>query len=275
MLAGGCRLAAWRPPQMGGDAASARPAEAFQDRERGRTPPPGGWQIRERRPARPPSRPRRPEAPGVGAARPRPQGRSRRRGVRGAWPRAGRPRRHPLPPVACTRPPRPDAGAPAPPPSSAPRPEHPPRRSQEGSPPVRLHGVGQPILRQRHVECGRVAPEQGRFHPHLPITPSRHGLFSQGAAQVVEGLAQGVAGLLLVGLGPEQRQQPLPAVEATRAGARQVRQQRQTLGLEEHGNAHPHRRGATPRRPGSRAESWKKPLRRGVTWKITQRRTVA
>jgi hypothetical protein len=59
----------------------------------------------------------------------------------------------------------------------------------------------------RLLEGDRVAPQEVEVHPELFVSPSEQHLLPQGTPQEVQGLTEGVAGVLLVEIRPEEHEQ--------------------------------------------------------------------
>jgi hypothetical protein len=87
----------------------------------------------------------------------------------------------------------------------------------------------------RFAKRGGIAPELLPRDGQLILAPSRDCIASQAGAQVVQRAAQRSPGMLLVELGPEHRQQGVPAVIPAGRGDREIGQQREALGLLQYG----------------------------------------
>src|SRR3989441_6431058 len=84
--------------------------------------------------------------------------------------------------------------------------------------PVEVEGLPRSAAIDRTIEGRDVTPDAIEVQAHLLITAAHDRLGPQGRAQHAERLAQRRARVLLVELGPEQRQQAVAAVEAGRCG---------------------------------------------------------
>ena len=83
---------------------------------------------------------------------------------------------------------------------------------------------------ERLLEGRRVAPEQRGIEADVFVAPPDHHR-AQAAAEEMQALAQGVAALVQVELGPEQAEQGVAAVEAVGGGGGEVGQEGESLGL--------------------------------------------
>jgi hypothetical protein len=70
-----------------------------------------------------------------------------------------------------------------------------------------------PAAATRLLELDRVAPENGGVDSQLFLAASDHYALAQGSSQKPEGLAEGVPGVFLIELGPEERYQRVAAEE--------------------------------------------------------------
>jgi hypothetical protein len=102
-------------------------------------------------------------------------------------------------------------------------------------PAVAVHRPGEISGRQRRLELGYVGGKS-RFHDgQLFIAPADDHLVAQGLAQEVDRPAERRPGMTLVQLRPEHAEQGVTPVKAAGSGNGEVSQQRQSLGLFEHG----------------------------------------
>jgi hypothetical protein len=82
-------------------------------------------------------------------------------------------------------------------------------------------------------EFCRVAPEVLRRDAHFPVTPARHHLLAERKSQMSKRLVEHPPGVLVVLLGPQQREERVPALEAARPGNGEVGEESDALGLRE------------------------------------------
>jgi hypothetical protein len=97
--------------------------------------------------------------------------------------------------------------------------------------PVPVDGLGESLLLQSLRQGYGVALEDFRRDAQLLPAPPKDGLTAQTAAKPVEGLAQGIARVLLVQLRPEHRKQGVTSAKAPGRRQGQIGQQREQLGL--------------------------------------------
>jgi hypothetical protein len=83
------------------------------------------------------------------------------------------------------------------------------------------------------LEYPGVAPERGGIEPDVFVTPANHDR-AEAAPEKVQALAERVAALLQIELGPEQAQQRVASMEAVRRGGGEVGEEGETLGLGHH-----------------------------------------
>src|SRR5690606_6852304 len=89
-------------------------------------------------------------------------------------------------------------------------------------------------LRQGIVEGRGVAPEVVRAHGDFVPASNENDVRAQRLTQVIERLAQGCTGMLLIQLWPEQPHELVAAVVPTRGGDREKGQKRESLRLGKH-----------------------------------------
>lgn len=83
---------------------------------------------------------------------------------------------------------------------------------------IELEGIGVSLLIESLVEGRGVAPKQIRIDPDIPVGPAGQGVLAQRPAEVVQRLAERVAGSRIIGFRPEKAEQRIPAVEAFGVG---------------------------------------------------------
>jgi hypothetical protein len=98
--------------------------------------------------------------------------------------------------------------------------------------PVELDRVGEPASVERFLERDRVAPQMSRRETEC-VAAAENDVRTERAAKNVERLAQRVAGVLGVVLGPEEREERVPTVRPAPRGERQITEEGYSLGLRE------------------------------------------
>ena len=86
---------------------------------------------------------------------------------------------------------------------------------------------------ERTLEFAHVAPDRSRLNTDFFVTPAYENVRAKRLPQEVQTLTERLAGLLDVGLGPEEREERVAAVEALPSGEGEVRKEGEALRLDE------------------------------------------
>ena len=93
------------------------------------------------------------------------------------------------------------------------------------------HRIAHPSSRQVGTNIQHVALQGVKVEANPGLTSSNDCIVTQGMTEGVQGVTEGMAGGCVVGLGPEQRQQPVARMQTGRLGQCQVEQQGNSLRL--------------------------------------------
>ena len=98
---------------------------------------------------------------------------------------------------------------------------------------IEVECLFRPACRHGAVKFGDIAVHRLEIEPDLFVPARDHHVGAEGAPEHMECLAQSAAGVLLVEVRPEQREQRVTPVEAPRQGRGQIGEQREASGPRE------------------------------------------